>query len=393
MLNFYYIYAATWGTVLFLYLLGWSPLNASLDPVLLLFFLVTIFLSLVLGTKWKKRFEYGYSIPPKFPVWAVALILGCGVIGYIQLGFVPILKAFNNTYDYQVMLEADASIFRTIGMVGSVFGCDYQFIRVLKERERAEFVKLALFILYLVSFGSRGPLFICALTCLILYVSSRRIRFSFLQLLSAGFVVVFVLWVFGVLGNLRMGYEWDDCSYIYRLGYYQGRWPELIPQEFCWAYSYLTSPLGNLNYSLSTVVHSNPVNFLYDFIPLMISKHLPLYESIEAPLQVSYFNVSSVWSNYYMHLNLIGLFFGYVLQVCMLEFWIGLSRGTEYEHLMMAYCSSCVVLSFFVNSFTYPTMGYPAILLACICAWYKMRPKTSVVRGKPMRRIRLRKIS
>lgn len=251
MLNFYYVYAATWGTILFLYLLGWSSLNAALNPVLLFFFLVTIILSLVLGMRWKKRFVYREIAPSKLPVWAIALILGCGVIGYAQLGFVPIANILNGTYVYQDI-------------------------------------------------------------------------------------------------------------------------------------SYLTSPLGNLNYSLNTAIQVDPVNFCYDFLPIMLSKRLPLYEVVEPPLQVPYFNVSSVWSNYYMHLDLMGLFLGYLLQVCMLEVWIKLARGSEYEGLMMAYCSQCVILSFFVNSFAYPTMGYPAILLACICIWKRSSKRKSYARAAPL---------
>lgn len=384
MLNFYYVYAATWGTILFLYLLGWSSLNAALNPVLLFFFLVTIILSLVLGMRWKKRFVYREIAPSKLPVWAIALILGCGVIGYAQLGFVPIANILNGTYVYQDMLDADASIFRTIGLVGSEFGCGYQFVRILQFRQKSDFVKLGLFLLYLVSFGSRGPLVICILTCSIVYVSHRRIRLTPLRALVAFFLIVIVLWLFGILGNMRQGYDWDDCSYIYLLGYYEGLWPDFMPKEFCWAYSYLTSPLANLNYSLNTAIQVDPVNFCYDFLPMMLSKRLPLYEVVEPPLQVPYFNVSSVWSNYYMHLDLMGLFLGYLLQVCMLEVWIKLARGSEHEGLMMAYCSQCVILSFFVNSFAYPTMGYPAILLACICIWKRSSKRKSYARAAPL---------
>lgn len=380
MLNFYYVYAATWGTILFLYLLGWSSLNAALNPVLLLFFSVTIILSLALGMRWKKRFVYREIAPSELPVWAIAFILGCGVIGYVQLGSVPIANILNETYVYEDMLYADASIFRTIALVGSVFGCGYQFVRILHLRQKLDFVKLGLFVLYLVSFGSRGPLVICILTCSIVYISYRRIRFTPSRALIAIFLIAVALWLFGILGNIRQGYDWNDCSYIYLLGCYEGRWPDFIPKEFCWAYSYLTSPLGNLNYSLNAAVQVDPVNFCYDFLPMMLAKHLPLYEVAKPPLQVSYFNVSSVWSNYYMHLDLMGLFLGYVLQVCMLEVWVKLARGSEYEGLMMAYCSQCVILSFFVNSFAYPTMGYPAILLACICIWKRSNKKKSYVR-------------
>ena len=91
--------------------------------------------------RWKKRFVYREIAPSELPVWAIAFILGCGVIGYAQLGFVPIANILNETYVYKDMLDADASIFRTVAIVGSVFGCGYQFVRILQFRQKLDFVK------------------------------------------------------------------------------------------------------------------------------------------------------------------------------------------------------------------------------------------------------------
>lgn len=298
----------------------------------------------------------------------------------------------DESYDYQELLDRESSIFITIGVVGSVFGGSYQFARLLERRNTNDAVKLILFILYLVAFSSRGPLFICGATCVILYCSRNCFRLTLRRVILLILAVLAGLWAFGVLGNIRTGYEWNDSSYIYLLGGYEGYWPDIIPREYCWAYSYLTSPLANLNYSLTRDAQIDPVNFIYDFLPMMLAKRLPLYEVVHAPLQVPYFNVSSVWSNYYMHLSLPGLFLGFVLQVILLETWTELARGTRFENLMMAYGSGCVVFSFFVNSFAYPTMGYPAVLLACICLWqYFFDKKVMLKPNKTMLQARLRK--
>lgn len=381
MLNFYYIYAVTWGTILFLYLLGWSSLNGALNPVLLIFFLLTTGLSVLLGKRWSNRFRYVKRTPPKMSTLVVVLILGCGALGFEQLGYIPALGFFDQSYDYQELLDRESSIFMTVGVVGSVFGVGYQFARLLEKRDIVDITKLALFALYLFAFSSRGPLFICGVTCLILYCSRRKFKLTPPRVALLVLAVIIGLWAFGVLGNIRTGSDWNDSSYIYLLGYFEGRWPDFIPKEYCWAYSYLTTPLANLNYSLTKAVQIDPINFIYDFLPMMLAKRLPLYEVVHAPLQVSYFNVSSVWSNYYMHLNLIGLFLGYLLQMIVLEVGVALARGTQFENLMMAYCSECVVFSFFVNSFAYPTMGYPAIILAFVCIWKGSNSKERISRG------------
>lgn len=369
MLNHYYIFSATWGTILFLYLLGWSSLNGDLNPILLFFFLLAIVLSLLLGRRRSRCFRYVRNVLPKMPVWAVILILGCGVLGFLQLGYIPVFGLFDQSYDYQELLDRDSSIFITIGVVGSVFGVGFQFTRLIETRRKIDLIKMLLFIGYLIAFSSRGPLFISGVTCLILFFARSGAKLTGRNVALLLLATIMGLWLFGVLGNIRMGYDWNDSSYIYYLGRFKGRWPDFIPREYCWAYSYLTSPLANLNYSLSKAVQIDPVNFLYDFLPMMFSKRLPLYETVHAPLQVSYFNVSSVWSNYYMHLSLLGLYFGYLFQILLLEIWARVARGTPFENLMHAYCSECVILSFFVNSFVYPTMGYPAVILVFICLW------------------------
>ncbi|WP_322354866.1 hypothetical protein [Paratractidigestivibacter sp.] len=371
MLNFYYIYGAVWGIVLFLYLLGWSSLNGSLSPVLLVFFSVTIFLSAALGKRRESCFVYSGNKLPKLPTWAVLLFLVCGAIGFMQLGYIPALQFIDSTYDYQQLLDREPSIFMTVAVVGSVFGCGYQFSRFIENREAADMAKLIPLALYLVMFSSRGPLYICGVTCFIIVCSKRKRTLRFADYLITAILIIFALWLFGVLGNIRVGCNWNDSSYIYLLGGFTGLWPEYIPHEFCWAYSYLTSPLANLNYSLSFTVQIDSLNFLYDFLPMMLAKRLPLYVTPAAPLQVTYFNVSSVWSNYFLHLDLPGLFIGYLLQIALLETWLLAARGTCAENLMKAYCSECVIFSFFANSFVYPTMAYPAIMLGCACIFWK----------------------
>lgn len=367
MFNFFYIYSCIWSIVLFLYLLGWSGLNAALDPMLLLFFLTSVVLSLALGKWFSARFDYDQrACPPRMPWAAVAVIVVCGIFGIVQLGFVPLVELNSGSFDYENMLSADSNIFRTIGIVGCVFGIGYQFARLQVVKSLQEVVKLLLFLGVLFLFAARSPIVIAGTTCLILFLARHRGRLNIKQGIAVALIVIVGLWLFGVFGNIRQGYDWNDSSYIYLLGYFNGYWPSWIPREFCWAYSYLTSPLANLNYSLQFSNTIDPVNFIYDFLPLALSKRLPLYETAHAMLQVSYFNVSSVWSNYYIHLSFPGFFLGYLAQMALLGLWHCVARGTQNVNLMLAYCSECVIMSFFVNSFAYPTMAYPAVLLFVI---------------------------
>jgi hypothetical protein len=75
---------------------------------------------------------------------------------------------------------------------------------------------------------------------------------------------------------------------------------------------------------------------------------------------VPYLTVSSVWTNYLVHFGVLGLMLGYIGQ--MLLMWLAgyISR----------FCTECVASSFFVNSFTYPSMNYPLLISVMFSIMY-----------------------
>lgn len=365
MLNPYLIYSFTWGSVLVLYLFGWSGLNQSLNAALLMFFAVTVVFSLVVGIKRLRQFHYEKSEKPKeLPWFVVSLIMTAGLFGFIQLGYVPLLNLLLGSYDYSSLLHHDSYICLTIGTVGSVFGLTYQTSRLLDKFDKLELCKLLLFFLYLVLLSSRGALLVSFLVSGLLIGSKAIFKRPALVIVIMTIAVAVSLWLFGVAGNIRSGFQWNDNSYIYSIGLYEGHWPVSLPREFCWAYSYITSPLANLNYSVEqNVAQFDVINYLYDFLPMMIAKRLPFYTAPTTPLLVHYFNVSSIWSGYHLHMGIPGLYLGFVLQMVIVEVWIRVSEGKGFGNLMKAYCSECLIMSFFDNSFVYPTMAYPALML------------------------------
>jgi hypothetical protein len=129
------------------------------------------------------------------------------------------------------------------------------------------------------------------------------------------------------------------------------------------AYIYLTSPLANLNHNLASTTQGSTFdicNFIYDFLPMFIAKVLPNYSPLQAQPVVPYLIVSSVWTNYLVHFGVLGLMLGYIGQ--MLLIWLAgyISR----------FCTECVAFSFFVDSFTYPSMSYPLLISVMFSIMY-----------------------
>lgn len=151
------------------------------------------------------------------------------------------------------------------------------------------------------------------------------------------------------------------------------RWPDFIPRQFGWAYIYLTSPLANLNHNLASTTQGytfDICNFIYDFLTMFIAKVLPNYSPLQAQLVVPYLIVSSVWTNYLVHFGVLGLMLGYIGQ--MLLMWLAgyISRNTPFQSLCFVFCTECVAFSFYVNSFTYPSMSYPLLISVMFSIMY-----------------------
>lgn len=368
MTNYFYTYSIVWSIVLFAYLLGWSGLNKPLHTALLVFFIITIALSLSLGKLFSERFKYQEKKSPKKLPWFVVLgITGLGYAGIINLGFNPLGQIIIGTYDASRMYNSADSIIWTLGTVGCVFGSCYQISRLIEKPDVSDTIKLLLLLSALLIMANRGPLVVVCIVSLVLLVSKMGKERHFISIVLCIITIIGLLWLFGVHGNIRQGYSWNDSSYIYQLGYFEGRWPDWLPKQFCWSYSYLTSPLANLNYNLNYHIKYNIINYVYDFVPLFIGKRMPLYSVSGTKLQVDYFTVSSIWSYYYAHLDIIGLYLGYILQLLILTFWSKTADNTNNSNLMRAFCSECVIMSFFDNSLVYPTMSYPVFLLIIIC--------------------------
>ena len=367
MLNYFYMYSLVWGAILVLYQLGWSSLNAPLSPILIAFFSITIIVSVILGYRFRNVFNKarGLSGLPKLPLAYPFIIAVCTIIGLLQLGYVPIANLIMGNFDYAGLLAADGSVLRTASVVGSIFGSVYQFAIYFERRDKGDLVCIFFYLLIISLYAARSNWMICLFCFLVVFTTHYSNSWKHKYLFIVVLIALAALWLFGAYGNIRSGGFWDDSSFIYIYGRLNGRWPDFIPRQFGWAYIYLTSPLANLNYNLVSTTQGftfDICNFIYDFLPMFIAKVLPNYSPLQAQLVVPYLTVSSVWTNYLVHFGVLGLMLGYIGQ--MLLMWLAgyISRNTPFQSLCFVFCTECVAFSFFVNSFTYPSMSYPLLI-------------------------------
>lgn len=408
MLNYYYIYAGLWTGVCGLYALYWSKLNAPLDPSLIAFFVLSIAFCVIRGYQCRKEFAYrpnslrgaagralgvvedrfGAKMIPLYrfgvewgPMIALAALFA---ILFVAQGFVPLVAVFNKALDYESLLTDPVPFVAPACIVGCILYASFCFKAFLDERRARSLVKVFFCFGLLMLQYIRSAIAITLFVMLVLFVA-RRGRISALGVLIMVVAVLAGLWLFGAMGNMRYGAPWSNSFYIFRIGRYTEALPSFVPRQFLWAYSYVTSPLACLNFNVTNGSHSVDVlNFLYSFMPMAIAKRLPFYVTPHVALQVNYFTVSSIWSDYFCFMGVAGIYAGFVIQMGLLRLARHILKGTRVETIGLALMSMVVAFSFFMNSFTYPSMAYPVYIVLAMALFEKAHARRAASAAEPV---------
>lgn len=276
MLKYQNWYAGIWMAVVGLYALGWSSLNGALDPALLVFFCVSIVVSIIMAAlsdpiplvklRWAKR---------RKPVITIALFFGF-LADWAYRGGLPVLQSYQG-YDPTSTAELSVGIpvFHVALMAFAIFYAMYLSYLYLSDVQNKGYLwEFLLLIGMLVLNNSRGYVVFCLFIMLLLYSSFNSNGF---RQTKVGSIVLIVFAALGVIffisaaGNIRSGFAWNDCSYIETIGYFNN-YPEWLTKHFMWGYSYATSPLANLN--LNCLHYSGNLNvsaLFFSFLPEQLS--------------------------------------------------------------------------------------------------------------------------
>ena len=275
-MNFCLWYAVIWIFVLVLYGLQWSDLNAPLTPGLLAFFLITIIVSLILGFANRKRFKF-LEIPKlgkPYKSMIVPIVLGF-MAEMIYSRQVPLIAIALGRSQY-----TEFTGFPVFHVLLLTYACYYGLCAACRYRGTGDkkhlYEFLVIVLLYLLIF-SRASLIVLAFCFICVMISGNNlfVRHTKTILYLIPLLFIIITYAFGILGNIRCGCAWNDCTVINEIGQYNARYPAWLPDEFKWAYTYITSPLANLNNGILTNgVNLSAGNYFKSFVPDFLSKRL-----------------------------------------------------------------------------------------------------------------------
>lgn len=360
MLNFYYWYSIITSFILILYLIPLSFFNSKLDLLFIFLLITSIILSVFLGKKYKKKFDYidYYDTKKKFELFPLLIIVFLSIFEFIYAKDIPLFSVtVNNLNSYQDF-ETIPFLHVFISMLASYYSVKYFYKGISNKKNRCKnLFSFILINIIMLLYNMRSFFMISVFMSINLLVARIR-RFNkikFKHIVVVIFIVPILLFLFGGYGNMRQGYDWEDSSYIQSLGLYYN-WPSSLPKQYMWSYSYITSPLANFNYNVSNGKREISPSYIYNFLPTSISKRMPGYnDKKECILIRSYFNVSTGFCGAYSNGGFIGLI---IFWIVIMFFPLLLFRGNnhikmnDYIICLTLYCG-CVSFMFFSNMFTY----------------------------------------
>jgi hypothetical protein len=360
-----------------------------LKPDLVHFLASTVFISFILalvhhvfGPPKEGRLDaVGPSRIPNGWVVTVVLVVGYAADFYYQRE-VPLVAGGYVGFDVSATVQNRVGIpLIHVALIGGAI-----FYALLSIDRYCTFKKPAYIGQFLVVLGllllndSRGYISFCIIGAVLLVLSNSKRTVLAMRgrgrLLALGIVVGYALLVgIGIFGNIRSGGGWNDTSYIDRLGRYNGSFPAGVSSNLKWIYTYLTSPLANLNYNVGTFTPSGHfLGALLSFEPDTFSKYA-VARATDVQYEVSYLNASTGYAiPYYLGGGMTGLYAAYGLQIIIVESGAFIVRKCGFGYSLYAACASVVMITFvFYNSFSNTATCFLIPLAICVSLFRRLR--------------------
>lgn len=320
-MNPYFCYAFSFTIAILTYFLGWSRIYPPLSFLLIGFLSLTIVAHTYFGLRFQHLTSRKYNdllldstTPPIVITLLLYLLWTCE---FLYEGGIPLVK----------ILLAQPYNYRLFGIPGlhvlivtfSSFYTIYLFHLYLSRRNKIILILFLLNLFAAILIYSRAMFFFNLTSCALLFISTAT-KIPKAVYIAAPPVVLLLLFVFGVLGTLRVsresGEDYDNKLFL-KIGAATDLFNNtIIPKEYFWTYIYVTSPLANLQHNINTNSEYAPTvknmiqmtnnEILFDFISKRVNKAAGITRKGEKTIQGP-FNVSTVYSRCFSYSGWTGI--------------------------------------------------------------------------------------
>ena len=353
--NPFLLYSIVWLAVLFFYNLNISELYPKLTLNTYIFIFITVFLNFLIGIIFNKKIKRRirkFNTNNKMKKYKLLLVLFFGFLDFYYAKSVPLLMILLKK-NYSYLEFHGIPIFHGFLLSYTFYFALCSFYDYLKTKNKFYFFQVIVSFLFPMLSYSRAYclLIICGILMLFL-IYKNKLRYIFISI----FIGIFLLYGFGVAGNIRHYYKWDDSSMIKKIAKINVKKTKCDP--IFWGYVYLTSPVGNLqnniNYNnnikdLKTLLSNN---FLISTINKKIIK-----KSTNPKLMVSNLNVGTMFMQPYISFGFLGMYFIGFSYIFFNILYLKILKNNSYFIIGIVILSLINVFSCFNNMYTVAGVG------------------------------------
>jgi len=365
MINPYASYILGFVASLLLYQLGWSKIFPELSSNLIIFLFGTFAIHAAVGLLWRKKITLGINpqdrITPKYITFFLYLLW----VTEFFYGGVPILEIiFQTDFDYR---QFGIPMLHVVVVTFSSFYAVFLFHLYVTLGKKEYLLLFVANLVPSVLIYNRGMMLFILTSAVFIFVHHRKIS---IKLILVGVIAtVGFLFFFGVMGNFR------QVAHIKR-GYSSDLFVEIIQptdrfknsglaKEFLWGYTYISSPLANLETNIrdghGSTSNKIPEFFVNEMIPDFVAKRINRlfdFKDVKDHRIPGPFNVATVYSRSFSYLGWWGLFLmaGFIMILPWIYWWI--TPENEYKLTGMAILSSMYLLLVFDNTIRFTGFSF-----------------------------------
>ncbi len=363
--NPFYVYIISFLIVFLVYSLGWSHLYPPLTFSMYLFLIGTFLIALLFGYVFQKNNYIGFQVLDSnldFRVFTFVLIIWIGFsIEFLYFEQIPFLRLLSgqDVIDYR---DFGIKSFHVFLVSFNSFAIVYVFHYYISTRKTKILFYFILLLIPSILIINRGMFLIGIISSLFVYLFSLTKFLKFRQIIVMSISVLFILYLFGYIGNLRSAN--GDPNYLPKESKATNEFmASKIPKEYYWTYLYAASPLANFQNNINKTKDVN-----YNFFDLIIFETFPdvLSKRIAGLLNreklghhqiVHWLTVGSLYSKSYSYVK----WFGPIILFCYLIWIIIISIGlvpkkSSYHITVVAILLTLVFMNTFDNMLVFAGM-------------------------------------
>lgn len=359
--NPFFLYSLVWLGTILLYHLEISNLYPKLSIELRFFVYFSIFVSFLFGLFYKKDIKNKKSsIINKNYTFICIFICISFVLEFFIEGKIPLMETIKKT-GYTYMDFKGIKSFH-------VLICTYNFYNTICVFNNYMFTKNKRYLIYTL-FGlipyillyQRGPfIMLCFCLFLVWLIYTYKVK----TIIKIGILGIIFLYIFGITGNIRHYYKWNDTRMIKQIAQIETK--ENILDPFIWGYVYITSPLGNLEYNLK---RSDPLYNIKSYIcdTLLfdaISKRIN-YEKNKSKLMIENLTVSTAYTNSFLYYGKFGMYLAFCIYMFSCMLYLKILKGKKYWIVGVVIISIINIFSIFDNMYIFSGLSFSLIYPIC----------------------------